>query len=166
MNGSIVTDARNFLKKNFVAVLATSYQNLPYASTVYYTSDDKFNIYFITKINTDKYLNLKANKSAALAIGTGPKHITIQARGHTAILKDKRWRNRILNDIESILKEQKIKGWPIRKLKELQSKEKVFDEEIVYKFIPQHMVFVNLDDRSFKDSLSEEQHIVIPALKR
>jgi len=165
MSNGPTSDALAFLKNNFVGVLATSYLNLPYASTIYYTSDDKFNIYFVTKMNTDKYLNLKTNKNAALVVGTGPKHISIQVRGHATILKDKRWRNRILNEIESILKEQKIKTWPIKKLKELQAKRKVFDEEIVYKLIPQHLVFTNIDDKSFPDSISDELHHIIPLVK-
>jgi general stress protein 26 len=165
MNKPPIFDARNFLKKNFTAVLATSYLNLPYASTIYYTTDDKLNIYFVTKMNTDKYLNLKTNKNAALVIGTGPKHISVQMRGHATILKDKRWRNRILNEIESILKERGIGDWPIKKLKELQSKKKAFDEEIVYKFTPQHLVFTNLNDKSFPGSISDESHHILPLTK-
>ena len=165
MSNGPTPDALAFLKKNFVGVLATSYLNLPYASTIYYTSDDKFNIYFVTKMNTDKYLNLKTNKNSAIVIGTGPKHISVQMRGHATTLKDKRWRNRILNEIETILKERGIGDWPIKKLKELQSKKKAFDEEIVYKFTPQHLVFTNLNDKSFPNSISDESHHILPLTK-
>lgn len=166
MGKSLVLDAYNFLKNNFAAVLATSYLNLPYASTVYYTVDDKLNFYFVTKMNTDKYLNLKANKNVAMAVGMGPKHISVQVRGHATILKDEKWRKRILKEIESILIKQNIETWPIKKIKNLQAKKKIFDEEVVYKVIPQHLVFINLDDQSFPDSILNKHHRIIPILKR
>ena len=165
MGKSLVLDAYNFLKNNFVAVLATSYLNLPYTSTIYYTVDDKLNFYFVTKMNTDKYLNLKANKNVAMAIGMGPKHISVQIRGHATVLKDEKWRNRILKEIESILIKQKIENWPIKKMKNLQAKKKILDGEVVYKVIPQHLVFINLDDQFFPDSISNKHHHIIPLLK-
>lgn len=166
MNKSSAEDAFNFLKKNFVAVVATSYLNLPYASTIYYTIDSKFNLYFVTKMNTDKYLNLKANKNIAMVVGMGPNHIGVKIRGQATILKDKKWKNRILNEIESVLKEHKVKNWPVRKTKDMQAKKEDFNEEIVYKVIPQHLVFTNLDDQLFPDSISDERHHIIPISKR
>jgi len=116
-------------------------------------------------MNTDKYLNLKANKNVAMAIGMGPKHISVQIRGHATVLKDEKWRNRILKEIESILIKQKIENWPIKKMKNLQAKKKILDGEVVYKVIPQHLVFINLDDQFFPDSISNKHHHIIPLLK-
>jgi len=166
MDDILISDALAFLKKNYVAVLATSYLNLPYASIIYYTVDDKLNFYFVTKTNTDKYLNLKVNKNVALAIGDGPNHISVQVRGHVTMLKDKRWKDRIRNSIESILKDKKIKMWPIIKIQELQAKNKDLDEEIVYKVIPQHLVFTNLDDVSLPNSMGNSRHVIVPLIKK
>jgi uncharacterized pyridoxamine 5'-phosphate oxidase family protein len=163
MNKTPTSDAYDFLKKNSLAVVATSYLNLPYASTVYYVVDEKFNFYFVTKTNTNKYLNLKTNKNVALVVGMPPKHIAVQVRGQATILKNEKSRKRILNEIESLLKkEKKIDNWPIKKIKNIQSSKKDADEEIVYKIIPQHLIFTNLDDTSFPDSISDTQHNIIP----
>ena len=166
MDQALFKDAASFLKKNFVAVLATSYLNLPFASIIYYVIDDKLNFYFVTKANTDKHLNIKANKNVALAIGDGPKHISVQVRGHATVLKDEKRRKRILNEIEATMKARKIVTWPIKKIKELQAKKKDTDAEIVYKVIPQHLSFTNLDDESLPYSLSDERHNILPVLKK
>ena len=166
MDKPISLDALAFLKKNFVAVLATSYLNLPYASIIYYTVDDAFNLYFVTKTNTDKYLNLKVNRNVALAIGDSPNHISVQVRGHVTVLKDKKRRMRVINDIESKLKKENIEIWPIKKIRELQTKKKDLDEEVVYKVIPQHLVFTNLDDESLPNSIGNNRHNIIPSPKK
>ena len=127
MDKSLASDAYNFLKNNFVVALATSHLNLPYVSNVYYTIDEKFNFYFVTKMNTDKYLNMKANKNVALAIGVGPKHIGVKVRGHATILKDEKWKNRILSEISSMLLEKGITDWPIKKVKDMQANKEDFN---------------------------------------
>ena len=166
MDKSLALDAFNFLKKNFTAVVATSYLNLPYASIIYYTVDDKFNFYFVTKMNTDKYLNIKANKNVAMSIGDGNRHISVQIRGHATVIKDEKRRNRVLDDVEHILESHDIKNWPIKKIRELQAKDKIFDGEVVYKVIPQHLIFTNLDDEMFPNSISDKRHNIIPLLKK
>ena len=162
MDQTIVSDVRAFLKKNFVAVLGTSYLNLPFASSIYYTIDDKLNFYFTTKTNTDKYLNLRTNRNVALVVSDRQKNVSVQVRGHATVLKDKRWRKRITEEIKAILHAQN-EEWPIYKIKSLQSKNAPNDE-IVYKVIPQHFVFTNLDDSSLPNSMSDEQHSIISLL--
>ena len=166
MNQDITSDVQIFLKRNFIAVLATSYLDLPYASIIYYTIDEKLNFYFVTKANTDKYLNLKINRNVAVAVGGGNKHTSVQVRGHTTILKDKRQRKRILEEIGSILKKNAVESWPVKHMRDLQARKKELDEEIVYKVIPQHLIFTNLDDHSLPSSVSNERHCIIPILKR
>ena len=165
MSKTPIEDVRGFLQKNLTAVLATSYQNLPHASAVNYVVDAKLNFYFATTENTDKHLNLTENKNVALVVGTGPKHISVQIRGHATALKDEKQKNRILNQIKSILDERRIENWPIKKINNLQAKKKDSTEIVVYKIIPQHMVFLNLDDDDFPDSISTSYHAIIPAPK-
>jgi len=165
MSSFPTSDVYNFLKNNSTAVLATSYRSLPYASAIYYALDDKMNFYFATKMNTDKYLNLKTNNNVAVVVGFGSKHISVQVRGQATIIKDPKLKNKILNEISSILiKNKNIENWPIKKIENLQAKKKAFNEEIVYKIVPQHMAFINLDDKSFPDSVSNKQHRIIPIL--
>lgn len=165
MPESIKKDVYNYLKSSYVAVLATSYMNLPHASTVYYVIDSKLNFYFITKMNTDKHLNLRDNKNMALVVGLGPKHISVQVRGHAVVLKDAKQRNKIINKFQELLREKKIGILPIKKIKRLQSKNEIINMDIVYKIIPQHLTFMNLDDPTFPDSISDNHHTIIPIPK-
>ncbi len=158
-------EAYRFLKKNDTAVIATSYLNLPYASTIYYLVDDKFNFHFATKMNTDKFLNLKANKNVSLVVGVGPKHVSVQVRGQATVVKGKNQRKRILESIEEML-HKKVKVWPIRLMSRLKGKRKAVDQEVVYKIIPQHLSFINIDDKDYPVSMSKRHHRIIPDLER
>ena len=80
-------DALAFLKNNFVGVLATSYLNLPYASTIYYTSDDKFNIYFVTKMNTRQISQSQDQQKRGSRRRTVRSTFRSKWRGHATILK-------------------------------------------------------------------------------
>ena len=162
MAKSLVAEAHAFLESTNTAVLATSYLNLPYASTIYYSVDHEFNFYFITKPNAEKSFNLKTNKNVALVVGFGPKHISVQVRGHAAMLKDEKQRKKAINLIEAAIGKEKAENIPIRKLGLLQGKSAKSREEIVYKITPQHIVFFNLDDKAYPLSLSEKSHSIIP----
>ena len=166
MNKFVIEDVHKFLRNNFSAVLATCFLSIPHASTVYYLADEKLNFYFITKMNTLKYLNLKTNKNAALVIGKGPRHITVQVSGHATIIKDKKQSKKIADKLELLFKQEKIKNPPFRKIDHMQSKKKELDGELVYKIIPQHLIFTNLDDLDYPNSISEKQHTIIPILKK
>ncbi len=82
----IKKEAYKFLSNNNTAVIATIYKGEPYASTVHFESDEEMNIYFLSHMNTSKYVNVSHHQSGALVVGTGPKHISIQARGITDIV--------------------------------------------------------------------------------
>ncbi len=166
MHKLLSSDVHNFLKNNSVAVLATSYLRLPYASAVYFVVDEKMNFYFVTKMNTDKYLNLKMNKNVAMVIGMGPKHMSVNVRGHASIIKDKKQKNKILSKIELSLKSKKIHELAFRKMTNLQTKKKDLDQEIVYKVTPQHLIFINIDDPEYPNSISNKHHVIIPIPKK
>ncbi len=157
----IENDVRRFLKANSTAVLATSFKNIPYAATVYYIVDDSLNFYFSTKKDTDKFMNLKATTVAALVIGSGPKKITVQARGHIVVL-EKTERQKALTRIADMIQEKKMRPVPIRALRKFKADGP--ETDIAVKFIPTYLTYFNLDDEEYRDSLSEEQHTIIPGL--
>ena len=75
-------DALAFLKRHKTGVLATipgEYQ--VHASTVYYTADDNFNVYFLTLINARKYKALRAHPQIAFTVFTPDVPQTLQIEG-------------------------------------------------------------------------------------
>lgn len=86
---TISQSALDFLKHpdNLTAVIATCVDGLPHAATVYYAIKDDFTVYFLTAANTQKHHNLLANQHAALVVGFGPAHITLQGSGNATLLE-------------------------------------------------------------------------------
>jgi uncharacterized pyridoxamine 5'-phosphate oxidase family protein len=79
----------DFLKHpdNLTAVIATCVDGQPHAATVYYAIKDDFTVYFLTAADTQKYQNLLTNQHAAMVVGFGPSHITLQGSGNTTLLE-------------------------------------------------------------------------------
>lgn len=72
----------DFLKENGVGVLATvSAAGKPHAATIYFTFDKQLNLYFITKKQTQKSLNIQENPKAAIAVYDPATQTTVQAEG-------------------------------------------------------------------------------------
>jgi len=79
------TDALAFLKRHRTGVLATAgHDNIPHASVVHYTADDKFSIYIMTLTNSRKYEALKAHPQVAFTIFTEETPQTLQIEGMAA----------------------------------------------------------------------------------
>lgn len=99
-----ITESRehlsNFLSNNCVGVLATSTkEGKPYAATVYLTFDQQFNIYFLTKKDTQKSRNLQANNQAAIAIFDAATQTTVQAEGAVVEVTNPEQVTWVTNDI-------------------------------------------------------------------
>ncbi len=161
-------DALRFLQENDTAVISTAYGNVPYSATVHYFVDSKFNFYFITRQGTDKYLNLVINSNVFVVVGTGPKHISVQVRGKANILKGKE-KQSALDDVLSVIKNKKINKWPIKEMKKFSPGPTFIDtllkSEVVVKIVPQQLIFMNLDDEKYPESLSTEYHTILPKTK-
>lgn len=156
----ITKEALKFLKNNFTASVATSHKNIPYVSVMYYVADDNFNFYFLTRRSTDKYLNLRENKNIAIVVGTGPKQISLKARGHAEILTGQAKR-KIRDLLFFTLKDKGVKSWPIKKMPYFkESGEGETNHDIVFCFKPQHISFMNLDDKKYPKSISENFHFI------
>lgn len=90
----------DFLSKHGVGVLATSTkEGKPYAATVYLTYDQQFNLYFVTKKDTQKSRNLQTNNQAAIAIYDAATQTTIQAEGAVVEVTDPEQITWVMNDI-------------------------------------------------------------------
>lgn len=90
----------DFLSKHGVGVLATSSkEGKPYAATVYLTYDQQFNIYFVTKKDTQKSRNLEKNNQAAIAIYDAASQTTVQAEGAVIEVTNAEQATWVINDI-------------------------------------------------------------------
>lgn len=90
----------DFLNKHSVGVLATCTPNgKPHAATVYLTYDRQFNIYFLTKKDTQKSRNLQSNNQAAIAIYDAASQTTVQAEGAVIEVTDPDQVAWVMNDI-------------------------------------------------------------------
>jgi len=67
MNAQLMREAKAYLETHYVMTLATSGENGPWASAVFYVNTD-FNLYFFTEISTRHGRNLAANPLVAAAI--------------------------------------------------------------------------------------------------
>jgi len=77
-----------FLKEHKTGMLATATkEGRPQASTVFFVSDDKFSIYFITLLNSRKYASMQENPWAAFTIGTEAMPQTLQIEGMVTELR-------------------------------------------------------------------------------
>ena len=154
----IKEDARNFIQHMNTAVIATAFEYQPFASTVYYLADDNFNIYFSTKRNTIKNINAAFNANIAFVVGTGPKHISIQARGAVKIVIGKE-KNEILKKLKLQKKRLGSTEWPTKSMVPFKGR-----PPVVFKITPSELQFMNLDDTTYPRSLSREYHQVIPSI--
>jgi uncharacterized pyridoxamine 5'-phosphate oxidase family protein len=65
-----------------IGVISTLGENgQPQSAAVYYTFDDKLNIYFVTRANSRKYKNAILNKKGAFAIVNQDLSMTLQIEG-------------------------------------------------------------------------------------
>jgi general stress protein 26 len=149
-------DALKFLKENVTAVIATSQGVSPQASTVYYLVDDDFNFYFTTKDGTGSCENIKNNWNVAVVVGTGPEHITVQARGIAEVVEGEK-REEILKKFADMFLKESIKIIPIEDIYRYKGKEKV-----VIKITPRELSYLNLDSDTHIDSIVDNYMYLIP----
>ncbi|OHB24301.1 MAG: hypothetical protein A2542_01250 [Parcubacteria group bacterium RIFOXYD2_FULL_52_8] len=158
----VCAEAKEFLQKNHTAVVASVYRKYVAASTVYYVLDDDLNFFFATRKGTDKYLNFSDNANVALVVGTGPKHISVQVRGHVERLHGEP-RAAALERLTQMKQHKKITTWPIKDMVRFHVIEKKTEEvEIVFRVTPQQLVFMNLDDPHYPASHSSAYHTILP----
>lgn len=97
------TKAYKFLLSHELGVISTvSDEGELSSAVIYYFSDDDFNIYFVTKSNTQKYRNIAANGKIALTIYDEPKRFTLQARGTASEVKEQDTQSRIMNHLAKV----------------------------------------------------------------
>lgn len=139
----IKDDSLRFLraKENITAVIATTSETaIPHAAVVYYFVDENFNFYFLTATASQKYKNLSANHQMAVAIGFGPKYVTIQGQGEATLLeKRSEEENQAIAKIYMRL-EANDSTWPAFQLDKNDR-----EQMAVFKFTPRSLTLLNLE---------------------
>lgn len=78
----VVKELLTFLRSNDVAVLATIKSgNIAHATTIYFYAEDDLTFYFLTRNETMKFNNIKANNSVALVVSDPVTLQTVQVEG-------------------------------------------------------------------------------------
>jgi nitroimidazol reductase NimA-like FMN-containing flavoprotein (pyridoxamine 5'-phosphate oxidase superfamily) len=87
---NIDPEITSFLKRNHVAVLATSNKETgtPHAATIFYATDSQTNLYFLTKEDTAKSKNLTTNPRAAIVVYEAEMLRTAQISGSVSKVDD------------------------------------------------------------------------------
>lgn len=81
---------QTFLKneKQRLGVLSTiSATGTPQSAFIYYAFDEDLNIYFITRTESRKYINIKNNPNVAFVVGTETPPQTLQIEGTASVLE-------------------------------------------------------------------------------
>lgn len=114
MDPKIKDQAINFLKNNFLVVIATvSPEGKPEAATIHYFIDDHLNFCFITRRHTRKFINLQKNPNTAFVVGTILAPNTLQAEGIATFLEKKEDIEKFVVDIKDRPELQNLYSGPI-----------------------------------------------------
>ena len=157
MNSSnqIKEEVMTFLRKSNIAVVATVWNGEPYASAVHYTIGDDWSIYFLAHRNTNKYINISSHQKAVVVVGTGPKHISVQAKGVVDLVVGDE-KEKILEKFAWLKGSGLISHWPVEEMAKFQNK-----EPVIFKFEPLELTFMNLDDDQYPNSKGTDYHQII-----
>lgn len=103
----------DFLKQNSVAVISTvSGNNRPNSAAIYYTVDEEFNFYFITKRDTKKSQNLSSNPASSLVVFDASSQTTVQAEGQVSEEKDTNKTQDLFREVLKLSSETSEAGLP------------------------------------------------------
>lgn len=80
---------KKWLESHKYCVIATSYQDKPWAATVNYTTDDSFNIYISSRPDSLKFQNILKNSRVCVVIDSQTREGTLQIQGIAKSLKPK-----------------------------------------------------------------------------
>jgi uncharacterized pyridoxamine 5'-phosphate oxidase family protein len=128
---------QEFLQANHVGVLSTVGESQqPLGSAVYFVTDEEFNIYFVTRVETQKYKNIEQNAKVALTVVEATQQTTVQLSGNVAKLPAHDYAD-IVFDKLAALKPAKDADWapPIEKVHK--------GDYIALKITPTHLQYAN-----------------------
>ncbi len=95
--------AFTFLSKQNTAVIATvNVEGRPNTSVIYYYIQRDSKMYFITKSNTVKYLNILTNPHVSLCVYDEDARLTVQASGRVHEVKEEEEQVEVMNKLAKV----------------------------------------------------------------
>lgn len=135
---SDITDVMTFLRSKSVAVISTvSPEGKPQAATIYFTVNQSFQFYFLTKTFARKYKNISLNPRVALVVGTESEPVTVQVEGAAAKISDQGEFNAQFENMTKIFSKMEYVA-PMFQLSEGQN------ELVIFKITPDWIRFLDL----------------------
>ena len=126
------SDLVDFLKRNHIAVIASANKEgaRPHAAVVFYATDSKMNLYFLTKKDTTKSRNIETNPQASAVIFEPELLRTAQIYGSISRVEDQSMMDKAKRIMAKYASQTAGTGiTPISKLNA--------GEEILYRLTPQ-----------------------------
>lgn len=92
-----------FLRHHPMGILSTvSSDGRPWGSAIYYTADQDFNFYFVTRTGTLKYQNLEEIPHVSLTVADSSTQTTVQIAGEISKLPVKDYMNFLFDKLAGI----------------------------------------------------------------
>jgi len=105
-------EAYDFLKDINIAVLATSFDNQPLASTMYYVVSPDLCVYFITENETKKYKHIQSNPNVSIVVTNREKVQTMQILGTAERVDDATTKINIIQQMSMANAQKNWLHWP------------------------------------------------------
>ena len=107
----------DFIRSHAIAVMATvNSEGQPSSSTIFYTVSKNDEIWFLTKSDTTKYINLNHNSKASMTILDMTKPVAVNLTGHAVEVTDTKDKDEILQAITKLSNDTLHDYAPIIKL--------------------------------------------------
>ena len=144
--------ASKFLRSHPTMALASVSSDLePQISTVYFVSDEDFNIFFLNRKKSKKSDNLRSNGKVAFMVGQGPEVITVQGGGQATELNTSE-----AEKFYELIKKTALEyshQWPI-----LHLAKHGYDG---FKITPSWMTYLNMEKGKYPNIASEKFYQII-----
>lgn len=86
---ALTAKARDFIHKNRAGALATvSKESVPHVAVVYSLIEPDLTLYFITRVESVKYVNLTVNPTVSMSFSNEKTMITVQLTGRAEVVDD------------------------------------------------------------------------------
>lgn len=149
--------ALEFLRAHQTGTIATaSLDGRPFASTIYFSFQDDFTLFFATSHKSAKFSNLTLNNRVSFSCGVGPEYQELVVHGTAFLLTEPSEVQHRLAELKSRV-ENPSTEWPIHAVKKLAE-----GGDAVYRITPEEVLFLDLTSEDQMDSASKYFYRLYP----
>lgn len=155
-SGGALERARDFIAKNRAGVIATVSDNgVPHAAIIYCVVQDDLSLYFSTRVESRKYINLVSNPEVAMVFSNENTMETLQLTGRVSRINDVKLEQEIFHDLMQIRYNEPV--WPLPSVKMYEHHSS--SELAVLKVVPDEMSYADFSKQ--KDGTHESYFLKI-----